>query len=178
MENLEKAAREKFTEELKSGDLLFENTIESTQILSEKYDPPAGGAGTKLTLSMQVEFSARYTSASDLTRLATLAMDASLPSGFSPAPGAVTVKPLARPVLDSDGILRWNIHAERAITQTFDSVFVTQLVQGLRVKQAQSSLERTLPSDSSPKIRLSPTWWPYVPMLPFRIEVVTQSKDE
>jgi hypothetical protein len=178
MQDLEKAAHEKFTEGLSSGDLLFEKTMENTQILTEKYDPPAGGVGTKLTLSMQAEFSARYASASDLTRLATLAMDASLPAGFIPAPGAVTVRPLSSPVLESDGILRWNIHAERAITQTFDSVFVTQLVQGLRVKQAQANLERILPSDSSPEIRLSPNWWPYVPMLPFRIEVVTVAKDE
>ena len=172
--NLEEAAREKFLEELNSGDLLFANTMESTQILSEKYDPPPGGVGTKLTLSLQVEYTARYASASDLTELATLAMNASLPSGFIPASGAVTVKPLTNPFLDEDGTLHWNIHAEREIVQSFDAVYVTQLVQGLGIKKAQRSLDDNLPSASTPEIQLSPSWWRWVPLLPFRIEVVTE----
>ena len=174
LKNLETTAREKFGEELDSGDLLFENTLERTQILSEKYDPPPGGVGTKLTLSMQVEFAARYASASDLTQLATLAMNASLPSGFAPASGAVTVKPLTDPFLDTDGTLRWNIRAEREIVQSFDAMYVTQLVQGLGLRQAQSQLDDNLPSGSAPQIELSPSWWRWVPLLPFRIEVVTQ----
>ena len=174
--NLEEAAREKFLEELNSGDVLFENTMESTQILSEKYDPPPGGVGTKLTLSLQVEYTARYASASDLTELATLAMNASLPSGFIPASGAVTVKPLTNPFLDEDGILHWNIHAEREIVQSFDAVYVTQLVQGLGIRKAQRNLDENLPSDSAPEIQLSPSWWRWVPLLPFRIEVVTEYK--
>ena len=174
--NLEEAAREKFLEELNSGDLLFENTMESTQILSEKYDPPPGGVGTKLTLSLQVEYTARYASASDLTELATLAMNASLPSGFIPASGAVTVKPLTNPFLDENGILHWNIHAEREIVQSFDAMYVTQLVQGLGIKNAQRSLDENLPSASAPEIQLSPSWWRWVPLLPFRIEVVTEYK--
>ena len=172
MKNLEEAAHEKFQEELNSGDLLFENTMEVSQILSEIYDPPPGGVGTKLTLSMQVEFTARYASASDLTELATLAMNASLPSGFRAASGAVTVKPLTNPFLDEEGVLRWNIRAERGITQAFDSLYVTQLVQGLSVKKAQSNLEKNLPHESAPVIQLSPSWWRWVPMLPFRIEVI------
>jgi hypothetical protein len=174
--NLEEAAREKFLEELNSGDLLFENTMESTQILSEKYDPPPGGVGTKLTLSLQVEYTAHYASASDLTELATLAMNASLPSGFIPASGAVTVKALTNPFLDENGILHWNIHAEREIVQSFDAVYVTQLVQGLGIRKAQRNLDENLPSDSVPKVQLSPSWWRWVPLLPFRIEVVTEYK--
>jgi hypothetical protein len=175
MRNLEEAAHEKFLEELNSGDLLFENTMESTQILSEKYDPPPGGVGTKLTLSLQVEYTTHYASASDVTELATLAMNASLPSGFVPASGAVTVKPLTNPFLDEDRILHWNIHAEREIVQSFDNLYVTQLVQGLGIQKAQRNLDENLPLASAPQIHLSPPWWRWVPMLPFRIEVVTDS---
>ena len=172
--NLEKTAREIFLDALNSGDLLFENTLKSTQILSEKYDPPPGGVGTKLTLTLQAEFIAQYASASDLTELATLAMNASLPSGFTPVSGAVTVKPLSNPILDEDGTLHWNVHAEREIVQSFDRVHVTQLIQGLGIRKAQSNLERNLPSSSAPKIQLSPSWWRWVPLLPFRIEVITK----
>jgi hypothetical protein len=56
LKNLEERARENLLNELNSGDLLFENTLNISQTLAEEYDPPAGAAGTKLTLTMQVEF--------------------------------------------------------------------------------------------------------------------------
>jgi len=169
---IEESARQQLMDELNSGDVLFDSTLVMTQILSEKFDPPPGTVGTKLTLTMQVEFTAQYAAASDVTQLATLAMNASLPSGFRAASDAVTVTPLSDPFLDSDGTLKWNIRAEREIMQVFDDAYVIQLVQGLGVNKAQSNLKENLPKESSPQIQLSPSWWRWVPLLPFRIEVV------
>ena len=101
-------------------------------------------------------------------------MNAALPSGFTSAPGAVTVKTVTNPFLAEDGSLHWTMRAERLIAQSFDTAQVTQLVQGYGVKKAQSNLDESLPSASSPDIQLSPAWWPWVPVVPFRIEVVTQ----
>ena len=174
MKNLGAQALEKILSGLNFGDLLFDNTMKISQTLSEKYDPPAGAAGTKLTLTMQVEFSARYASAPDLTNLATLAMNATLPSGFSPASEGVTIKPVTNPSLADDGSLHWTMHAERMIARSFDAAQVTQLVLGYGVKKAQSNLNENLPSATVPELRLSPSWWPLVPLLPFRISVVMQ----
>ena len=173
LKSLQASARDKFLSELNSGDVLFDSTIQMTQILSEKYDPPPGAVGAKVTASIQAEFTAQYASASDLTELATLAMNASLPSGFRAASEAVTAKPLSDPFLDADGTSKWNMRAEREIIQSFDSMSVTQLVQGLGVKKAQSNLEKNLPSESKPTLQLSPPFWRWVPLLPFRIEVIT-----
>ena len=176
MKSLEDQARQNLSNELKPGDLLFDNTLVVSQTLSEKYDPPAGAAGIKLTLTTQVEFSVQYASASDLTELATLAMNAVLPSRFhaASASGTVTVKPLTNPFFAEDKSLHWTMRAERLIVQSFDAAQVTQLVLGYGVKKAQSNLDANLPTTSSPKIQLSPSWWPLVPLLPFRIEVVSQ----
>jgi hypothetical protein len=51
---------------------------------------------------------------------------------------------------------------------------VTRLVMGLGASEAQSLLDKNLPLQSDPKIALTPSWWPWVPIVPFRIEVVTQ----
>ena len=176
MKFLDGEARKKFLEEINSGDVLFENTIAVSQILLEEYDPPAGAAGTKLTLTMQVEYSARFTSASDLTELASLALNASLPSGFraAAASDAVTVKSVTTPSLNEDGSARWMMRAERNIVQYVDPANVTHLIQGFNVGEAQSRLEEVLPLESSPVITLSPSWWQWIPILPFRIEVVTE----
>lgn len=174
MKALEEDARDQFLDEIGAGDMLFEKTMKVSQVLSEEYDLPPGAAGTKLTLSMRVEFSVQYADASELSELAALAMNASLPLGFVPAPGAVTTKPITTPVIASDGSVRWTMRVERRIVQQVDAAQVTQLIEGRGLRSAQSLLDETLPLANAPVIRLSPSWWQWIPIVPFRIEVVSE----
>ena len=176
MKSLNELAREKFADEINSGDMLFDKTLKVSQVILEAYNPPAGAAGPKLTLTMQVEYSAQYASASDLTELALLAMNASLPSGFRAASASetVTIKPATNLSFNESGSARWTMNAEREIVHFVDPAQVTQLIQGYTSGSAQSRLEKNLPLASSPHISLSPEWWPWVPIVPFRISVVTQ----
>ncbi len=174
MQSLEESARKKFASELSAGDLFFDKTMKISQTLSEEYNPPAGAASTKLTLTMQVEFSALYTSASDLTRLASLALNASLPSGFSAASDAIAITPETDPTLNEDGSAKWTMRAERKIIQHIDAAQVTQMIQGFGTWNVESKLNKNLPLASAPKIQLTPSWWPWMPIVPFRISVVTE----
>lgn len=171
LKNLESEARQQLQAEMQAGDILFEDTFELSQIISEVYDPPAGALGATLTLTMQVEYSIFHASASDLAELAWLALNASLPSGFSPAPGALTVRPVTQPVSNAAGATRWTVRAERRIVQQIDAARVTQMIQGTGSGRARAQLERNLPLASSPEIDLAPAWWPWVPIVPFRISV-------
>jgi len=174
MEILENEARAQFESEAQSGDILFEDTFGVTQILLEEYDPPPGAAGTRLTLDMQVEFSMLYASESDLAQLASLALNASLPSGFHPASEAVSIEPVAEPSSSSNGITRWRVRVERRIVRQINSAQVTQMVQGIGSQRAQALLRQNLPLDEAPQVNLSPSWWPWVPIVPFRISVITE----
>lgn len=174
MQKLEQEAHARLVDEMQSGDILFEDTFAVSQILSEVYDPPAGAAGTRLTLTMQAEFSTLYASASDLTRLAALALNASLPAGFAGDSEALSLKPLTQPILNDDGFTRWTVRAERRILQQVNPSQVTQLIQGVSARHAQTLLERSFPLESAPEIHLSPSWWPWVPIVPFRISVMTE----
>ena len=175
LKTLESDARASLTDELNSGDVLFDETFALSQILSENYDLPVGAAASQLTLTMQAEYTVQYADASDLTELGSLALNASLPSGFFAASDAMTVvKSATSPVLLDDGSLRWSMRAERDVIQQVNTGYVTQLIQGLGSSAAQSKLEDNLPLLSEPKVSLIPSWWPWVPIVPFRIEVVTQ----
>jgi hypothetical protein len=123
---------------------------------------------------MQVEFSALYASASDLTELAALALNASLPAGFHAASEALTVEPVTKPVVSGSDSTRWTIRAERRIVQQINDVQVTQMIQGLGSERAEALLKQSLPLEGSPEIQLSPSWWPWMPIVPFRISVVVQ----
>jgi hypothetical protein len=174
MENLEEEARAQFTGEMQAGDILFDDTFAVSQVISEVYDPPAGASGTKLTLTMQVEFSTLYAAASDLSQLASLALNASLPTGFGATPDALTLRPVTEPILNDDGFTRWTVRAERRIVQQISTAQVTQMIQGTSSRRAQTLLDRSLPLEGAPEIHLSPPWWPWVPIVPFRISVVTE----
>jgi hypothetical protein len=174
MKMMEDEAREKLKSEVGAGDMSFERTMKVSQILSEEYDLPPGAAGTKLTLSMRAEYSVQYADASDLSELATLAMNASLPSGFSPANSTLTTKPITIPQVANDGSVRWTMRVERRIVQQVDAGQVTSLIQGRGVRSAQSLLDKSLPLANAPVITLSPSWWQWIPIVPFRITVVSQ----
>jgi Baseplate J-like protein len=176
METLKTEARAQLTDQMKPDDIIFEDTFAVSQILSEVSDPPAGAAGTKLTLTMQVEFSTLYASAQDLTELASLALNASLPAGFRAAAGseALTVKSVTKPTVNEDGSTHWTVRAERRIVQQINNSQVTQLIQGIRSQRVKTLLEKSLPLEGSPQISLAPSWWPWVPIVPFRISVVTE----
>jgi hypothetical protein len=160
---------------LKPGDILLEETLAVSQILSEVYDPPAGAAGTKLTLTMQAEFSTLYAAAAELTELASLALNASVPAGFRAAPdsNALTLKRVTEPILNDDGFIRWTVRAERRVVRQINVSQVTQMIMGTRSQGAQSLLEKSLPLEDAPQISLSPSWWPWVPIVPFRISVLS-----
>ena len=176
METLEEDARAQFSEERKAGDILFEDTFAVSQIISEVYDPPAGAAGTKLTLTMQVEFSTLYASGSDLTELAALALNASIPAGFRTAGASkeLTIKPVTKPILNDDGFIRWTVRAERRIVQQINPAQITQMIQGIGSRRAQAFLRQSLPLEDAPEVHLSPSWWPWMPIVPFRISVMTE----
>jgi hypothetical protein len=174
LEKLEEEVRTRFANEISAGDLLFDRSLQISQTLSEKYDPPAGAAGTRLTLTMQVEYSMLYADASDLAELATLALNASLPAGFTAVQDRVTVKPVSNPSIYRDGSAKWTMRAERQIARQINAAQVVQMVQGFSVWRVESELKDNLPLAAAPEIQLSPTWWPWMPIVPFRISVVTE----
>jgi hypothetical protein len=174
MRDLEDEARAQLAGGIKAGDLLFEDTFAVTQILLEEYDPLPGAASTRLTLTMQVEFSVLYAAASDLTELAALALNASLPSGFRAASEELIVKPVSEPSIADDGAAHWTVRVERQIVQQIDNAQVMHMIQGVAADRAPTLLKQNLQLERSPTVDLSPSWWPWVPIVPFRISVVVQ----
>jgi hypothetical protein len=48
------------------------------------------------------------------------------------------------------------------------------MVQGFGVWNVESKLEENLPLTDAPEIQLTPSWWPWMPIVPFRISVETE----
>jgi hypothetical protein len=159
---------------LPSGSVIFPDTVKDVIVLDEAYDPPAGEQGGVLTLKMRVKFVAQYASGNDLSALAALALSASLEDGFTAAPGQPKFSPLGAPVTDETGRTSFQLQVERRIYRTLETPRVLSLTQGRRVESASAWLVKSFPFSSPPQIRMTPSWWPWLPLAPFRIDVIVQ----
>ncbi|HTX91087.1 MAG TPA: baseplate J/gp47 family protein [Anaerolineales bacterium] len=158
---------------LAPGDLYFPDTAKVSQVISESYFPAPDQTGDTLSLTMNLQCQAQYATMDDMNSLAGLALDANIPAGFEPIPGftsgvaAVT----GSTQTDQDGTTRWELKAERLLQARLDPLEAVELAQGRRPADAVVRLYQSMPLEISPRLLLTPAWWPWLPVVPFRISV-------
>ena len=171
---LEAQALKEMEATLTTSDQIFSDTLKVERILDEIYEPPLGQPGREVVLSMQVEFTASYASGEDLTELASTVLNASLPEGFVATQAPLEFEPLTPHLTDKDGITRWSVRISRQIERQLDSGKIIPLVQGRNMALAKAHLKGNLDLTTAPEIRLTPDWWPWLPLIPFNINVETR----
>jgi hypothetical protein len=169
--NLKRSALEELQNGLSKGDLLLTASLQVNHTLEETYDPAELQPADRLSLSLRIEFQAQVVSGEDLQRLTVASLDANLPPGFSPAPEILEIDNLTTPQVGPDGFFQWRLHARRQLYATLPQTQAIQLSLGLSPTQAAQRLTQDLPLAGPPQIALTPTWWPRMPILPFRIDV-------
>jgi hypothetical protein len=153
------------------GDTFFPHTLTVGQVLSETYFPAEGQTGQTLSLRMNLQCQAQYASQADVDSLGRQALDANLPAGFGPITAAVSVLNSSIPATDSGGVTRWQVQAQRLVQATLDPLAATQLIQGRSRAEAGRRLAGSFRLAGAPAIELVPAWWPWLPVVPFRIVV-------
>jgi hypothetical protein len=173
MENLHGDAEANFRSQMASGDLLLMDTFEVAQVIEETYDPPAGQAGMQLKLKMKVEFTARYVSADDMAQVSNAAMNSSIPDGYETSDIAAYT-PLTDPSTDNAGVSHFELDVSRTLHRKMDDAQILSIVRGLRPATAIAELTSTWSMRQPPEIVMKPSWWPWVPLIPFNISVEAQ----
>ncbi len=65
----------------------------------------------------------------------------------------------------------WKMDAQRLLRAQVVPETAVGLSRGRSRLEATRILLETLPLDSPPSIQLKPSWWPWLPVFPFRISV-------
>ncbi len=149
-------------------DLLLTDTLKMGRVDQETYDPPAGRPGTLLKLTMRAEFAVQYVRAEDLTQLAEAALNGSKPQGVSPIPNSLTYGIVGPPTVDADGVASFELQLGRTIAADIDLSRASALVRGRPESMAASLLRADLPLAKPPVVKMTPYWWPWMPLIPFR----------
>ncbi len=173
MDNLRRDAEVRFRSQISTADLLLLDTFEITQIIEETYTPPAGQAGKSLQLKMQVEFSARYVSYEDLNQLSNSTLDSSITDGFVPS-GLVRFELLTLPSTDTSGITHFELAVSRTLLHDINKFQVFSLLRGHSPDHVKPALTQTLSLRQEAEIAISPSWWPWMPLIPFNISIETK----
>jgi hypothetical protein len=173
VQNLLRDAETKLREQLASDDLLLPDTIEAVKSIEETFTPTAGEPGKQLTLKMRVEFSGRYVSGDDLNELSLSTLNASAGDGFaaSALPG---YKLVGDPSTDSAGVSHFDLEVSRSLLRQVDEMQVFPLVRGRKPQEAQTALTSALSLRQESEIIVSPSWYPWLPLIPFNISVETK----
>jgi hypothetical protein len=164
-------AQQQISDSIGAKNVLLVNTLKMGQGSEETYDPPSGQPGNLLKLTMRVPFTAQYVSAEDLTQFSETILNAAELEGYIPLSSTLSYEMVGRPVLDGSGDSRFNLQVERTSVQRIDPLQVNALVRGLPPKSASKVLQTKLPISNAPEIDLNPAWWPWMPLIPFRITV-------
>ncbi len=167
-------ARTALEEVLDEGDLPFPDTLTLVEVLDETSDPLEGQPGATLTITMRAAFTMEYASARDLETLARRVLSPSLPQGYIPVAGSLTYQALTAPVTDENGVTRWRMQASQTVQKEISPLQVMELARGRTVAGAAERLDGALPLREPPHIKMTPSWWPWLPLAPFRILVVVQ----
>jgi hypothetical protein len=80
---------------------------------------------------------------------------------------------LGTPAIDDAGATHFELQVQRTVVQAVDVAHASALARGKSPQAAIKALRAGLPLSSAPGIKLNPEWWPWMPLIPFRITVTS-----
>ncbi len=156
---------------LPEGSVIFPQTVTLAQVVEKSFTPAESAPSEKLTIRLKAEYRAQYAAAEDLQELARRSLDVTLPDGFVPAPESLRVETLSPPLTQPDGTTAWQIRAARDLLPDVAPMQIIAWIQGRTPAQAEARLQNALPLASPPQVSVMPSFFPYLPLAPFRITI-------
>jgi hypothetical protein len=152
------------------GAYTIQQSVTEVQVLEEERIPAVGQPGDTLHLRLKVEYQGWVVKGANLQTVASNVMDASLPEGMTGVENTMLLM-IGNTVTPEDNGFRWVLTAKRQIAPVVDAERIIAQVLGKNRKQALEILEQEYSFHEEPIILVSPTWWPWLPMIQSQIRV-------
>jgi hypothetical protein len=157
---------------LSEGDIIFTDTLSLDKTVEEVYVPTDGQPGEQLSLKLKLSYSIRYAEYSDLLKIAIPTLRSNLPSDYEEINNSVTIETLGQPKTNATGITILELEFTQNIRRKVDFNYISRLVQGTKVNEAYTLLNEKYENEMNPIIKINPSWWPRLPLVPLRIVVI------
>jgi hypothetical protein len=171
LDQLSQDAIDRLSLELNDGEKLIEQSLVIQNINSETVTPQEGKPADQFTISMSVDFSALAYDEAALENLGKLVLAADVPVGQSIKDDSFYITQSTTPVKDSNGKLSWKVTAAQILHDNRDPRELIYAVLGKGRSEAFRIIASGYDVREDPQIILSPSFWTWLPLLPFQVKV-------
>jgi len=158
--------------QLEPSEFLATDSITVTNEVARTYDQAVGEQADALQLTLRVAFTGLVIADSPAQQVAQAALAAQVPRGQSLMPGSASFVRETNLQTGADGRARFSIDASGVTVPVIDPERVRDLVRGQPIDTAQLRLVTSLPLTGAPDIAVQPKWYPRMPWMSFRIDVI------
>ncbi len=146
-------------------------TLQLTDVLTRTYTPAGNLPAAQLELTLRLEFKFLLIAGHDLEQFASPVLDAALQPGQRALPGSLQVT-LSKPLrLAAPDLAEGELLLSRSVEKVISPAETASLSRGLPAQQAGLLLQQRLDLAQPAQVSLWPSWWPYLPLLPMRIDI-------
>lgn len=156
--------------------LIPEKTIKIVEIISEERIPEVGDPAERHLLRIRASVSGWIFSQEDIEESVRMAMNADLNAQFHANAGDIELQIIEDSVIFDNNELQWDVKATREISAYVEKNDIIQNILGLKIESAKTMLKNEIKLSNDPLIEISPSFWKYLPFLPFRINMVIDGK--
>ncbi|MBN1535282.1 MAG: baseplate J/gp47 family protein [Anaerolineales bacterium] len=171
---LVESAHQEVTNQLSEGDILLSSQPIKVDVINKEFDPAEALPADQLNLTLQLECDFMVAKTEDLYQLSLMSLDVNLSEGYLPVDNTLVYSMVSEPVGEQNDSYKWQINASRQIQAHIKDIDAINLILGLHLDEAISRLHQNFPLKEPPQIKLTPSWWKRIPILPFRVNVSIQ----
>jgi hypothetical protein len=169
---LEEEANDEIQNILGTGDYLLTEELSILEIIEEEYSPEVGNPGDILWLDKSIQYQVDYISGDDLQDLAiNLIKTQYRDNTYLLDLNSILLIPTSSLEKDEDDYI-WEFKMSWTDNQVVNKGEISELISGKSLIEAEKILLEKLDLVVSPQSRIQPGWWPRIPALPFRIQII------
>lgn len=167
-------ARAKILSELQTGDLLLPDSTINIATLRQQYVPEKISPSDSLSLDLEIEVSFGVITRQSLIDFSDQILASSLPIGYQPLRDTFSAACQNQFTQTESGDYTCNLNLHRKVQLRLDPEEIRSLVAGKSILKASQLLQQTYHLSEPAGIEILPAWFPILPLLPMRIEIVAE----
>jgi hypothetical protein len=164
-------ATEKIQATLSSDVRLVDESLRLTRTVEQTYDRQVGEPADSLSVNLVLEIGGLVYHPDDIDSAVRTALEATLSEETLIVPDTLSFEILSGPVMATSETASIRFLAQQETHKVIDFPHIRELIRGHTTEYTADLLVQILQLESRPKIHISPTWFPRLPWLGFRIEI-------
>ena len=174
--NLRQQGYAELLSHLNEGEFAPLDSLSITRVLDKSYDHFAGEEAERLKLELRLEVSATAVDEGQAFAVGQAALDSQLGETLALLPDTTTFTREPTATIDDEGRVRFNIAVEGQARAAINPDEVRSAARWQLAEQMPNALFAQFPLVTQPEVTVWPGWFPRLPWLAWRIEVVVRAE--